>query len=73
MSISPKTPIGSSLMMPVVRDIIALKSASIRPVILVRGSSGKVVTATPKTMQKKMIISMSPAEAASKKLLGTTV
>ena len=72
-TISPKTPIGSSLMMPVVRAIIAWKSAPTRLVIFVRGFSGRVVTAAPKTMQKKITISMSPAEAASKKFEGTMV
>ena len=70
-TIRANTPIGSSLMMPRVSAIIALKSASTRPVTLVRVPSGNVVTATPKTMQKKMMPSMSPAVAEPRKLVGT--
>ena len=70
-TISPNTPIGSSLMIPDVSAIIALKSASTRPVTLVRGPSGKVVMATPKTMQKKMMPSMSLVDADAKKFVGT--
>ena len=70
---SAKTPIGSSLMMPVVSAIIALKSASTRLVIFSRGLSGRVVMAAPKTMQKKMTISISPADAALEEILDGTM
>ena len=68
---SAKTPMGRNFMIPDVSAIIAWKKALKMSVTTTRGFSGSPVIAAPKTMQKKMIASMSPAEAAAKKLFGT--
>ena len=69
--INANTPIGRNLMMPDVRFIIAWKSASKNSTSGFRVLSGSVVSAAPKTMQKKISASISAPAAAWMTFCGT--